>query len=353
MSKTVSTKLARQVLKAAQSQGYNTQELIKTVGLDFDPLTVNVSQQPDFIPASVYNQLYKRVIWLLQDEAFGLHLKQRVPAGSFRMMCMCIAGCSTLGSAIERATEFMNFCRVLGGLAPIQFTAIRADGDFVISQIPSNDELFSLASEDNLSGIIAYLHIWRQLLSWLIDCPLDVARAHLTIDSPQRIDAYEEILSCPLTFNSDCIGISFRKEYLDYPVNHDERSLNEFLRSAPYQLTQSNKRDANDIINQMRIIVGTDFGKEFPSIEELAKHLNLSVRTLRRRLNEQGSNYQTMKDEIRKDAACRFLARPELKITTVAALMGFDEPSTFHRSFKKWAGMTPGEYRQTLDTNNK
>ena len=64
--------------------------------------------------------------------------------------------------------------------------------------------------------------------------------------------------------------------------------------------------------------------------------------------DDRNTTYQEFKDHTRRDAAEQLLSRPELKINAVAAMLGFDEPSAFHRSFKKWTGNTPGEYRQTL-----
>ena len=61
-----------------------------------------------------------------------------------------------------------------------------------------------------------------------------------------------------------------------------------------------------------------------------------SAQTLRRRLREEGSSYQEIKDNIRRDAAIGYLSRPQLSIMEIAQMMGFSEPSTFHRAFKKW-----------------
>nr|MDT0251103.1 AraC family transcriptional regulator [Endozoicomonas sp.] len=82
------------------------------------------------------------------------------------------------------------------------------------------------------------------------------------------------------------------------------------------------------------------------SFDELAQLLNISSRTLRRRLEKEGTSYQKVKDECRRDASIDYLSQPNLTINSVAALMGFDEPSAFHRSFKKWTDMTPGEFRK-------
>ena len=96
----------------------------------------------------------------------------------------------------------------------------------------------------------------------------------------------------------------------------------------------------------LRILLLADLEKV--SADKVARRLFVSQSTLRRRLKDVGTTYQEFKDQTRCDAAIQLLSRPELKINAVAAMLGFDEPSAFHRSFKKWTGATPGEYRQTL-----
>ena len=75
----------------------------------------------------------------------------------------------------------------------------------------------------------------------------------------------------------------------------------------------------------------------------------MSVRTLHRHLQKEGTSYQFLKDEFRKETALAYIKRRELKINTIALLMGFQDSSAFHRSFKKWTGLSPGQYRRQLD----
>ncbi|HEX8886167.1 MAG TPA: helix-turn-helix transcriptional regulator, partial [Noviherbaspirillum sp.] len=66
-----------------------------------------------------------------------------------------------------------------------------------------------------------------------------------------------------------------------------------------------------------------------------------------RRLQDEGQGFQAIKDDLRRDIAIEYLARPDLTLIEIANLLGFSEPSTFHRAFKKWTGVAPGEYRLT------
>jgi AraC-like DNA-binding protein len=92
-------------------------------------------------------------------------------------------------------------------------------------------------------------------------------------------------------------------------------------------------------------MIGHDFREGSPGFETLAQALSMSGPTLRRRLKAEGTTFQELKDSARRDAAILLLDRPELSSNEVALQMGFTDPSAFHRSFKKWSGQTPGQFR--------
>ncbi len=84
-----------------------------------------------------------------------------------------------------------------------------------------------------------------------------------------------------------------------------------------------------------------------PSLARIANTLSLTERTLQRRLREQNASHQLLLDEMRRDAVLRYLKETELAVCEIACLVGLSESSALHRAFKRWTGMTPGEYRAT------
>jgi AraC-like DNA-binding protein len=78
---------------------------------------------------------------------------------------------------------------------------------------------------------------------------------------------------------------------------------------------------------------------------QTASALHLSLRTLTRRLAAEGTTFQAIKDELRRDAAIQRLTKTDTPIAVIGQEIGFEDPNTFHRAFRKWTGSTPGAYR--------
>ncbi|WP_313462863.1 helix-turn-helix domain-containing protein, partial [Pseudomonas nitroreducens] len=93
-------------------------------------------------------------------------------------------------------------------------------------------------------------------------------------------------------------------------------------------------------------LLGEQLARGEPGRASVASELGLSERTLQRRLAEEGSSYQQLLADTRRQLAERYLGEGNLPATDIAALLGYSEPSVFFRAFRHWTGLTPGEYRQ-------
>jgi AraC-like DNA-binding protein len=87
-----------------------------------------------------------------------------------------------------------------------------------------------------------------------------------------------------------------------------------------------------------------------PDFEELAAEMSMTPATMRRRLNEEGESYQSIKDQLRRDLAISYLSHSNRSVMDIALELGFSERSAFHRAFRKWTGASPAEFRRTLQT---
>jgi AraC-like DNA-binding protein len=166
-----------------------------------------------------------------------------------------------------------------------------------------------------------------------------------TLDKDLPSDAFR-LFQAPLRYQDRQVGLRFEKRWLDLPVVQTAQSVEEFLRQAPASLVVKYRDQAN-LTERIRRMLRRHLDTEMPSLEDVGKALGVTPQTLRRRLQDEGQGYQAIKDDLRRDAAIEYLARPDLTLMEIANLLGFSEPSTFHRAFKKWTGVAPGEYRHS------
>lgn len=100
-----------------------------------------------------------------------------------------------------------------------------------------------------------------------------------------------------------------------------------------------------DFVGRVRAAI-VNQGNGYPDLEAVAGRLSVSSRTLKRRLQESGTSYQKLLDEIRKRDSIQLLNNPSLSISTIANRIGFDDPANFTRAFRGWTGKTPRGFRE-------
>ena len=329
------------LLQQVEKQGYNLTELLDELGID----PREIERRTEF-SAIKFGQLYQRIMWTSQDESFGMLSGGRVPNGTFRMMCHAIIHCPTLERAIYRCGSFYEICRGTKVKPKLVRKGRYAKLSFAPVSTVSEEELLHLMETETPMEVRTGLSMWHHFISWLIGTRLDLKAAYFRFPKPDDSYHYETLFQSEIKFDQHDHAIVFPARFLDYPIVQNDETLRSFLQTAPYQLIVMVDNDQS-LTSQVVALLGKDFSRELPSSEEVAFKLNMSVSTLRRRLSEEETSYQKIKDQCRMKAAVNYMDSPQLSINDVAALMGFDEPSAFFRSFKKWTGMTPGEYRKS------
>lgn len=341
MSDQVPTRFMNTLLRMVGDRGYDFSGILHDAGIEFDPLNPQGPGYRSEISAMQYSRVYQKVLSLLQDETFGVTGSELVAPGAFRMMCYCIISCANLGQAIQRASEFYRtffdersqlYANFTEQYARVGYRTIDRD------------------SRPRVGAADAYgLSVWHRFFGWLCGRPIELKRVDFTGDPPENPQKYEDLFHCPVYYKQPNDLLYFDSACLAWPVVHTEHSLREFLRTAPYQmLIMDSRPDSNNLSAQVKAMIGHDFSEGFPSFEMISSALNMSAPTLRRRLKREGTTFQQLKDEARCEAAKLCLNRHDLSINEVALQMGFTDPSAFHRSFKKWTGQTPGQFRAGL-----
>lgn len=341
---TIPASYVNTMLNLACDRGLDRQELMTSVGLDSGLLSKGVP-----VSALSYGQLHHLITAKCHDEWFGMLSGGAVPPGSIRFLCQAVVHCKTLGDAIQRTSDFFELCR---GFKIKQNISIENDiATMSITQLShvSDAEFKSLMAETSRNTIKSTLMVWHGFSSWLIgqEIPLNQVYYPFSANSKTKSQSKDD-QAYPISYEQQLCGFSCDSKYLQYPVIQQEDNIDGFLRRAPYHVfVQSSKTDET-FTQRVKAILAKRMGDEFPNAPEAADTLNVSVTTLHRKLGQENTSFQRIKDESRMEAAIHYLNSPEISTATIAELVGFENPSTFFRSFKKWTGIPPGEYRKQL-----
>lgn len=167
---------------------------------------------------------------------------------------------------------------------------------------------------------------------------------HFAYPQPVYADKYDEIFNCSVFFNAPENLIVFDAGHLYRPM----LMANPLVRSAmEKECARLSARLREQDTLSARIYQELWACREdgFPTLDEMARRIYMSTRTIRRRLTGENTSYKAIQTEIRKSMASNLLLTTDLPMETIATRLGFSEPSSFYRAFKTWTGCTPNTYR--------
>ena len=297
------------------------------------------------VPAECFGRLYRRAMDLLDDESLGMAAGGRTPRGTFRMMCLCLIGCATLGEVIERVGEFVEITR---GPRIKPAPAVEGERIRIEPRVVAHAEgvrLSSLLDADAPHELRTALYFWANLLGWFVARPLPLEEVRFACPAPARGADWSRLFRCPVRFEAETSALVLPRRALTLPVVQNAQTLTGFLRETPYRLVVPSFATPS-LRERLRDLLEPTPGEAPPTAREAAAVLGLSLGTLRRRLADEGIGWQALKDESRHEVARRYLADTDLPLSEIAALLGFDEPSAFFRAFRRWSGETPSDFRR-------
>jgi len=316
-------------------------ESVRARGLDADGLLRQIGLSPGLLQSSQtrvsakhYGALWRLVALTLDDEFFGQD-SRRMKAGSFAMICHSVLSCRTLGRAIDRSLRF--YALILDDI----YGKLNRDG------AEASITLHAAAAPPRVFAHEALLMLLHGVACWLVGRRIPIKRAQFSYEEPAHSGEYRLMYSTSIGFRAPHTAIVFDAAFLALPIVQNERTVKEFLRNAPENILLKYK-NGSSLGARIRRRLRQSLPGDLPEFEALAEEMNMTPATLRRRLHEEGTFYQSIKDQLRRDLAIGYLSHSKRSAMDIGLELGFSERSAFHRAFKKWTGASPGEFRRRL-----
>ena len=226
---------------------------------------------------------------------------------------------------------------------------------------------FDLSASDDPDHFRAetLLVVAHRFSGWLIRRRIPLLRVELAYPAPGHVLEYDLLFGAPCRFDAPATAAVFDRALLDEPVLQDEAGIDAFLRRAPQDVLARIDYGSTTATRVRRLLGRSLLDQPQPSHPqssraqldpyrssigmltegEVAERLAISPQTLRRHLAAEGTGFQLLRDQMRRDHAIAALADGRTPIEQISAQLGFSEPSAFHRAFKRWTGSTPRAYQ--------
>jgi AraC-like DNA-binding protein len=141
------------------------------------------------------------------------------------------------------------------------------------------------------------------------------------------------------------------KEVLDYSVMYSDAKLLGVF-EAIAQETKDELTQGSVFSEQIVQWMKKNMPSFFPTLQQTASFFGISIRTLQNKLKAENTTFNDLSTRVRKEMAMGYLKKWEYSVGDIAYVLHFSEPSAFQSAFKKWTGVTPGQYRAKI-TNSK
>ncbi|MEM6995318.1 MAG: AraC family transcriptional regulator [Myxococcota bacterium] len=324
-----SARTLRPLLAGLTAQGIDVAPVFAAQGIDPAALA-----DPDArVPARAVHELWRRSAELSNNPDFGLALSQHVQPGSFDVLDYLGRNAANVGAGLQQ------YCR---------YTQLLHDG--IRATVEEGEDTVRLRHVLSDGTVLP-----RQYAEFIVATILAIARqasgeriipvrVHFLHSEPEDLTQHRAIFGCPVRFASDSNGFELHRSDYDRPLRRAEEKLFRVLEQHAEHLLEKLPRPSS-LVAQVRSAIVHDLGSGNLSSRLVAQSLGTSERTLRRRLDAEGTSYQQILTELRTELAIRYMDERDISTDEVALLLGFSDRTAFNRAFRQWTGRSPAEFR--------
>lgn len=322
----------RALRKQLDALGLDSAALCKQAGLD-----PQLMDDPNArYPLSATSRLWALAVQVSGDPAIGLRVSRFVSPTTFHALGYALVASGSLREVFERIVRYHP---VVSDALKLELSREGERYRFRLLQPPGSPAP-ALEAIDAFAAI--YVRTCRNRLG------RDYAPLAVYLRRPEPVDPtpWHTVFRAPLFFGAE-------EDRLEFAA----RDFDSHLDDANPELAEHNETVLKRTLAQLqpltwerkvRAAIEAQLPDGEPSAERIAQALHLSVRSLQRHLADEGCRFDALLNDCRQNLALQHLRDPQCSLAEISHLLGFADTSSFNRAFKRWTGMTPGQFRDGL-----
>ncbi len=329
----VVTSLFVRKMIAATGDGVDQNALLTSIGLD----PVSDTNVRTMVAASAYYDLLERIADQIDVTDLPLKTGGSMRCDDYGALGLAFKAAPTLYGSYSRVERYARLWTSV-----VQYELRSADEGtlFIMHRTGARRLGLRLSNEATLASAVS---IAREV------CPVGFAplEVHLKHSAPKTIRHHQRYFGCKVVFDSDLDALLISDAAIKQPNRIGDEGITQYL--IGHLEGELTKLAHNKSLEELtKDAMAHALSEGLPRMEDVAKRLGLSVRSLHRRLAEEGLNFQSLTETTRRELAEGLLGDERYSLAEIAFLTGFSEQSSFSRAFKRWAGDTPATFRRSL-----
>lgn len=316
-------------------------DYLRTRGVDPDLLygparvtQLDAGRGHEEIPLAEWISMFDLAIAHCRDPALPLKAGASLHVRHLGVLGHVLMNCETLG---EVAAQLARYIRLLGQIGQPE-VRVQDERVHLLWRWP-----YDTPPEPSVAQFM--LGARAMFMRWLSDRPALRYDAHLHFPQPADITAYEQVFGGTLKFGQCDSKMVFPVAYMQLPVANADEDLRRQVEARAQSMLRRLSGEP-ELLRELKTVLSRNLANGRVALGDSAAALELTPRTLQRRLEAFGQSYQRVLDEVRRNAAENLLRDPHVSLTQIAFLLGYTEQSTFHNAFRRWTKLSPGVYRK-------
>lgn len=282
-------------------------------------------------------RIYAEMAETLNNPLVGLKMGSFFGLAGYGPLVMLLMTCPTAYEAMQTGIRYQRLTYLYGTLRLEPGERLSA---LILDPMMMPHKAFRFRVDGEVSGTYKMIRDMQATMG----LNLKPERVDMPYPKPPEAAAYEEHFGCPVRFGEHEARFWLRNEHLQLKLPTADPNAHAMYRTMCDQQLKAQEISTDTLADRVLAHLGM-FNGHFPSAEEVAKSFDMSERSLRRQLSEDGRSFRDLLADARYAKARYLLKHTTLPIDDIAVQIGYAESAAFIHAFRRWAGVTPGEFR--------